>query len=159
MAMHLHPVTDDGPRCCHALIRRSVCVYSSPGGRWPQSERSRNRYDAMFYFIAPTHTVCVVIPGSYRNKVGKPQYDWNFSTVGAPFSIHPRPDLRKGASNEWETCELGTVRSTHPKPIIGHPAQYRGKGLGGSSSVNSFLFHRPSTTDINGASSLKCRKG
>ncbi len=28
-------------------------------------------------------------------------------------------------------------------------------GLGGSSSINSFLFHRPSAADINGASSTK----
>jgi hypothetical protein len=159
MAMHLHPVTDDGPRCRHTLIRRSFCIYSSTGGGWPQSERSRNLYDVMFYFFTPTHTVCAVIPGSYRNKAGKPQYDWNFSTVGAPFCVHPRPNLRKGASNEWEIYELGTVRSAHSKSIIGHPTQYRGKGLGGSSSINSFLFHRPSTTDINGVSSLKCRQG
>jgi choline dehydrogenase-like flavoprotein len=111
----------------------------------------------MLCFIpsTPTHTICAVIPASYRNKVGKPQYDWNFSTVGAPFSVHSRPDLGKGASNEWEIHELGTVRSANPKPIIGHPAQYRGKGLGGSSSVNSFLFHRPSAADINGASLAK----
>ena len=157
-SMHSHPVTDDGPRCRRTLIRRSFCVYSSPGGGWPQSERSRNRYDVMFHFITPTHTVYTVIPVSYTSQLGNPQYDWNFSTVGAPFSVHPRPDLGKGASNEWEIYEFGTVRC-HPKPIIGHQVQYRGKGLGGSSSVNFFLFHRPSSTDINGALSAKCRQG
>ncbi|KAI0280314.1 alcohol oxidase, partial [Russula aff. rugulosa BPL654] len=59
----------------------------------------------------------IVIPASYRNKVGKPQYDWNFSTV---------PQMN-GKSMNWA----------------------RGKGLGGSSLINSFLFHRPSTTDID----------
>jgi hypothetical protein len=48
---------------------------------------------------------------------------------------------------------LGTVRSAYPKPSVGHLTQYRGKGLGGSSLINSFLFHRASTTDIDGASS------
>jgi hypothetical protein len=106
----------------------------------------------MFHFVTPTHSE--VIPVSYTSKLGKPQYDWNFSAVGAPFSVHPRPDLGKGASNEWEIYELGTGRC-HLKPIIGHPAQYRGKGLGGSSSVNVLLFHRLSSTDINGALSAR----
>jgi hypothetical protein len=109
----------------------------------------------MFHLIKPTHTVFAVIPASNRDKLGKPQYDWNFSTVGVSFFVHLRPNLGKGTSNEWEIYELGTVRSSHPKPIIGHTAQYRGKGLGGSSSINSFLFHRPSATDINGAPSIK----
>lgn len=155
MAMHSHPATDDRPRRRHALVRRSFCVYSSPGGGWPQSERSRNRYDVVFHLITPTHTVCAVIPASYIDKLGKPQYDWNFSTVGEPFFFHLQPNLGKGTSNEWEIYELGTVRSSHPRPTIGHTAQYRGKGLGGSSSINFFLFHRPSATDINGASSTK----
>lgn len=39
-----------------------------------------------FISLTPTHTNCVVIPANYRNQLGKPQYDWNFSTVSAPFS-------------------------------------------------------------------------
>ena len=156
--MHSHPVTDNGPCCRHALIRRSFCVYSSPGGGWPQSERFRNQYDVTFHVITPTHTVGAVIPASFTSKLGKSQYDWNFPTVGAPFSVHPRPDLGEGAPNEWKIYELGTVRS-HPKHIIAHPAQYRGKGLGGSSLVNFFMFHRPSATDINGVSAAKVPSG
>lgn len=54
-----------------------------------------------------------VIP-AYGRNLGKPQYDWKFSTVGAPFSVHSRLYLDKGASNEWEIYNLGTVRSAHP---------------------------------------------
>jgi hypothetical protein len=72
----------------------------------------------MFHFITPTHTACAVIPASYRNKVGKPQYDWDFSTVGAPSSVHPRPDLGKGASNKWEIYELDTVRSAPTRNLL-----------------------------------------
>lgn len=42
-----------------------------------------------------------------------------------------------------------------PKVFTDQSWQYRGKGLGGTSSVNTFLFHRPSAMDINGAASHK----
>lgn len=68
-----------------------------------------------FHFITPTHwhTMYAAIP-AYGRNLGKPQYDWKFSTVGAPLSVHSRFDLDKGASNEWEIYKLGTVRSAHP---------------------------------------------
>ena len=54
MDMRSHTVTDYGPRCRHALVRRSFGVHSGPGGGWPQSGRSRNQYDIMFHF---THSL------------------------------------------------------------------------------------------------------
>ncbi|KAI0283502.1 alcohol oxidase [Russula brevipes] len=61
----------------------------------------------------------ILIPGTYETLLGNGQYDWGFSTV-------PQVNAN-GRSIYWP----------------------RGKGLGGSSLINFFQFHRPSATDID----------
>ncbi|KAI0248897.1 alcohol oxidase [Lactifluus subvellereus] len=61
----------------------------------------------------------ILIPGLYGSQFGKSQYDWGFSTV---------PQV-----------------NANGKPVYWG----RGKGLGGSSSINFFQFHPPSAADID----------
>jgi hypothetical protein len=108
-----------------------------------------------FHLSLLTLTV-LEIPAIYGSQLGKPQYDWGFFSVGAPCSIPPRSNLGKGAPSEckWEAHRPVTVRPAHQKHVV-HLSYHRGKGLGGTSSINSFQFHPPPATDINGLSLAK----
>ncbi|KAF8486327.1 alcohol oxidase [Russula ochroleuca] len=61
----------------------------------------------------------ILIPAILASQVGKPQYDWGFLSV--------------------------PQANANGKPVYWP----RGKGLGGTSSINIFLFHLPAATDIN----------
>ncbi|KAJ7159321.1 alcohol oxidase [Mycena crocata] len=61
----------------------------------------------------------ILTPASFGGHFGKPQYDWAFQTVAQA------------------SCENRSF------PFI------RGKGLGGSSAINFFQYHRPARSDID----------
>ncbi|KAH9988154.1 alcohol oxidase [Russula vinacea] len=61
----------------------------------------------------------ILIPAILGSQLGKPQYDWIFFSA-------PQANAN-GKSVYWP----------------------RGKGLGGTSSINTFFFHRPAAPDIN----------
>ncbi|KAI0306215.1 alcohol oxidase [Multifurca ochricompacta] len=61
----------------------------------------------------------ILLPPNYASQFGIPQYDWGYVTV-------PQANAN-GKSVSW----------------------VRGKGLGGSSAINLFQFHRPPRTDID----------
>ena len=54
-----------------------------------------------FNALALTHAVRAVIPFSYGSLIGKPQYDWGFLSVSAPYSISPSSNLWQGAASEY----------------------------------------------------------
>ncbi|KAH9990441.1 GMC oxidoreductase-domain-containing protein [Russula vinacea] len=66
----------------------------------------------------------ILIPAILISQLGKPQYDWMFFSA-------PQANAN-GKSVYWP----------------------RGKGLGGTSSINTFLFHRPAAPDINAFETL-----
>ncbi|KAJ7698001.1 alcohol oxidase [Mycena rosella] len=61
----------------------------------------------------------LLTPAAFGTHFGKPQYDWAFQTI------------------PQESCKGRTVPFN------------RGKGLGGSSAINFFQYHRPTKSDID----------
>jgi hypothetical protein len=51
-----------------------------------------------------TLALCAEIPAIYGSQLGKPQYDWSFLSVSAPYLIPPCSNLGQGAPSEckWE---------------------------------------------------------
>uniref|UniRef100_A0A0W0G3U5 Glucose-methanol-choline oxidoreductase N-terminal domain-containing protein n=1 Tax=Moniliophthora roreri TaxID=221103 RepID=A0A0W0G3U5_MONRR len=66
----------------------------------------------------------ILTPGAFGTTLGKPEYDWCYKT------------------EPQESCGGRVV----PWP--------RGKGLGGSSAMNFFMYHRPAKSDINALEKL-----
>ena len=54
-----------------------------------------------FDLLTLTHTLRAVIPFNYGSLIGKPQYDWGFFSVSAPYSIVPSSNLWQGAPSEY----------------------------------------------------------
>ena len=99
--------------------------------------------------------VPTVTPGIYGKMVGNPKYDWGFTTVSFIITL-----LNMGL---WSTVRrLGSQIAVTEKcygqgslifvVVIRQPsnAYNRGKGLGGSSALNFFLWSKPSKFDIDG---------
>ena len=101
------------------------------------------------------------LPASYARFFTNPEYDWSFMTVRS-LSL-----VAYNCLNSGDRCLNHTRRTRHStgrgeclfhgtiardSNVISPFLVSRGKGLGGSSGVNFYLWTRPSEEDVNGAS-------